>query len=129
MKNQEAQKASYLKLDRSHQLGNLASEIARIKRNLREGDEVGKQIALSSLEDCRDCIEWTITTLDLMNSEADLNLAEELLQIGRQLTVWKLHAQDVFGSEEKRLESAAIAQQWSQELLEKSGLLQSSEPN
>ncbi|MGG6268787.1 hypothetical protein ACQ4M3_31505 [Leptolyngbya sp. AN03gr2] len=128
MNNQEAQKMGYLKLERSHQLGNLASELARIRRNLQEGDEVGKQIVLSSIETCQDFTEWTITTLDLMNSESDLNLAEELLRIGRQLTVWKFHVQEVFETQEKRLESAAIAQQWSQELLAKSGLLQSSEP-
>lgn len=124
MKNQEAQKTSYLKLDRSYQLGNLASELARIKTNLQVGDEVGRQIALSSIEACQDFTEWTITTLDLMNSETDLNLAEELLRIGRQVTVWKLHAQEIFETEEKRLEIAAIAQQWSQVLLTESGLLQ-----
>ena len=124
MNNQEAQKVSYLELDRSHQLGNLASELARIKRNLREGDEVGRQIALSSIEACQDFTEWTITTLDLMNSESDLNLAEELLRIGRQLTVWKLHADEVFRTEEKRSEIAAIAEQWSHDLLTQSGLLQ-----
>ena len=124
MTNQEVQKASYLKLDRSHQIGDLASELARIKRNLREGGEAGEQIALSSIEICQDFTEWTITTLDLMNSEADLNLADELLKIGRQLTVWKFHAQEVFAIEAKRLEIAAIAEQWSRELLSKSGLLQ-----
>lgn len=61
MNNQEAQKTSYLKLDRSHQLGNLASELA---------------------------------------------------------------AQEVFGIETKRLEIAAIVEQWSRELLKLSGLLQ-----
>ncbi len=86
MNNQEAQKASYLELDHSRQLGNLASELARIEGNLREGDEVGKQVALASIETCQDFTEWIITTLDLTNSESDLNLAEELLQIGRQLT-------------------------------------------
>ncbi|MBW4526086.1 MAG: hypothetical protein KME18_12945 [Phormidium tanganyikae FI6-MK23] len=124
MKNQEAQKESYLELDRSHQLGDLASELARIRTNLREGDEVGKQIALSSIETCQDFTEWTITTLDLINSEAGLDLAEELLQIGWQLTVWKFHAQEIFGIEAKRLEIAAIVEQWSRELLAKSGLLQ-----
>ncbi|MCU0550509.1 MAG: hypothetical protein MUC48_14265 [Leptolyngbya sp. Prado105] len=124
MNNQEAQKASYLALDRSHQLGNLASELARIQRNLREGDEVGHQIALSSIEICQDLTEWTITTLDLKNSESDLDLAQELLRIGRQLTVWKLHAQEAFGTEEKRSELAAIAQHWSHDLLARSGLIQ-----
>lgn len=123
MKNQEAQKTSYLRLDRSHQLGNLASELARIRRNLYQGDEVAKQIVLSSFEICQDFTEWTITTLDLMNNEADLNLAEELLRMGRQLTIWQSHAQEVFGTEEKRLEIAAIVEQWSQDLLTQSGLL------
>lgn len=124
MKSQEAQKTSYLTLDRSHQLGNLASELARVRTSLREGDEVGKQIVLSSIETCQDFTEWTIATLDLINSEDDLNLAEALLRIGRQITVWKLHAEEAFGTEEKRLEIAAVVEHWSQELLAKSGLLQ-----
>lgn len=124
MKNLDTRKDSYLKLDRSRQLGNLASELARIRSNLREGDAVGAQVAISSLEVCQYFTEWTITTLNPMHSESDLSLAEELLQLGRQVTGWKHHWQSVWQDVGEQSRVAAIVEQWQCRMLERSGLLQ-----
>ena len=83
MRNWEAAKISYLKGDRPHQLGNLASSLARVKTNIHEGDEVGGQIAIAVIEECQYFTEWTITTLNTMQDESDLILAQELLTLGR----------------------------------------------
>ena len=126
MRNWEAAKASYLKCDRPHQLGNLASSLARVRTNIREGDAVGGQVAIAVIEECQYFTEWTITTLNTLQDEADLMLAQELLTLGRQLTKWKLHWQDLWQDGVKRLEIATTAEQWSRTMLERSGLLQAS---
>jgi hypothetical protein len=124
MRNWEATKISYLKSDRPHQLGNLASSLARVRTNIRVGDEVGGQVAIAVIEECQHFTEWTIMTLNTMQDESDLMLAQELLTLGRQLTRWKLHWQDLWQDLAKRLEIATVAEQWSQTMLERSGLLQ-----
>ena len=124
MRNWEAAKISYLKGDRPHQLGNLASNLARVRTNIREGDEIGGQIAIAVIEECQHFTEWTITTLNTMQDESDLMLAQELLTLGRQLTQWKLHWQDLWQDLAKRLEIATAVEQWSKTMLERSGLLQ-----
>jgi len=124
MKNLNTRKDSYLRLDRSRQIGNLASELARIRSNLREGDAVGAQVAISSLEMCQYFTEWTITTLNLLDNEADLALAEELLRLGRQVTGWKHHWQSIWQDAGERSRVAVIVEQWRGQMLERSGLLQ-----
>jgi len=124
MKNLNTRKDSYLRLDRSRQIGNLASELARIRSNLREGDAVGAQVAITSLEMCQYFTEWTITTLNPMHSESDLALAEELLRLGRQVTGWKHHWQSIWQDAGERSRVAVIVEQWRGQMLERSGLLQ-----
>lgn len=124
MKNLDTRKDSYLRLDRSRQIGNLASELARIRSNLREGDAVGAQVAIASLEMCQYFTEWTITTLNPMHSESDLALAEELLRLGRQVTGWKHHWQSIWQDAGERSRVAVIVEQWRGQMLERSGLLQ-----
>jgi len=124
MRNWEITRINYLRFDRSQQLGNLASSLARIRTNAREGDETGNEVAIAVIEECQYFTEWTITTLNTMQNDVDLTLAEELLRLGRQLTHWKWHWLEIWQDEAQRLEIAAIAEQWSQEMLERSGLLQ-----
>jgi hypothetical protein len=124
MRNWENTKASYLKSDRPHQLGHLASSLARIRINIREQDEIGGQIAIAVIEECQHFTEWTITTLNTMQNESDLILAQELLTLGRQLTRWKLHWHDLWQDGDKCLEIATAAEQWSSIMLERSRLLQ-----
>jgi hypothetical protein len=124
MRNWETTKINYLKFDRSQQLGNLASNLARIRTNVREGDDVGNKVAIAVIEECQYFTEWIITTLNTMQNEVDLILAEELLRLGRQVTHWKWHWHEIWQDETQRLEVAAVAEQWSQEMLERSGLLQ-----
>lgn len=124
MKNLNTRRESYLRLGRSRQLGNLASELARIRSNLREGDVVGAQVAISSLEMCQYFTEWTITTLNPLHNQADLALAEELLRLGRQVAGWKHHWQLVWQDAGERSQVAALVEQWQDQMLERSGLLQ-----
>jgi hypothetical protein len=124
MKNWEGAKANYLKLDRSQQLGNVASSLSRIRTNLQFQDEPGDQVALAAIEECQRLTEWTTTTLNLQSDEYDLSLAETLLAVGRQVSRWKHDWQHCRQDDKKREEMMAIAEQWSREILKQSGLLQ-----
>jgi hypothetical protein len=124
MKNWEIVKANYWRLDRPQQLGNLASSLQRIQTNLQFQDEPGDQIALAAIEECQHCTEWVVTTLNLQGDESDFNLANTLLQLGRQVSQWKSAWQAYCHNEVERAEIMAIAQQWSEKMLEQSGLLQ-----
>jgi hypothetical protein len=124
MKNWEAAKANYLRLDRSQQLGNIASSLKRIGTNIQFKDELGYQAALAAIEECQHLTEWLITTLNLQGDESDLSLAETLLQVGRQASQWKYEWQQCCQNNEKCKEVATISGQWSEQMLERSGLLQ-----
>jgi hypothetical protein len=124
MKNWETAKINYLRLDRPQQLGNLASSLQRIQTNLQFQDEPGDQIALAAIEECQHFTEWVVTTLNLQGDESDFNLANTLLQLGRQVSQWKSAWQAYCHNEVERAEIMAIAQQWSEKMLEQSGLLQ-----
>jgi hypothetical protein len=66
MRNWETTKASYLKFDRPHQLGHLASSLERVRTNIWEADEVEGQSAIAVIEECQRFTEWTIATLNTM---------------------------------------------------------------
>ena len=124
MKNWEAAKANYLRLDRPQQLGSVASSLKRIGTNIQFKDEPGYQVALAAIEECQHLTEWLITTLNPQGDELDLNLAETLLQVGRQSSQWKYEWQHCCQNSEKCKEVATISEQWSERMLERSGLLQ-----
>jgi hypothetical protein len=44
--------------------------------------------AIAVMEECQHFTEWIITTLNTMQNDIDLALAEELLRLSRQLTRW-----------------------------------------
>jgi hypothetical protein len=124
MKNWEAAKTSYLRLDRPQQLGSVASSLKRIGTNIRFRDEPGYQVALVAIEECQHLTEWLIPMLNLQTDDLDLNLAEMLLQVGRQVSQWKYEWQYCCQNGEKCEEVAIISEQWSNQMLEQSGLLQ-----
>lgn len=124
MKNWETAKANYLRLDRPQQLGSIASSLKRIATNIQFQDESGYQVALAAIAECQHLTEWLMTTLELQTDESDLSLAETLLQVGRQVSQWKYSWQHYCQNSAKREEVATISKQWSEQTLERSGLLQ-----
>jgi hypothetical protein len=124
MKNWETAKANYLQLDRPQQLGSIASSLKRIGTNIQFKDEPGYQVALAAIEECQRLTEWLITTLNLQTDDSELNLAEMLLQVGRQVSQWKYEWQHCCQNSGQREEVARIVMQWSEKILQQSGLLQ-----
>jgi hypothetical protein len=109
MKNWESAKVNYLRLDRSQQLGNLASSLSRIQANLQFQDDPGDQVAFAAIEECQRLTKWTTTTLNLQASESDLNLAETLLDGGRQVSRWKYNWQQCRQDGKRREEVGSCA--------------------
>jgi hypothetical protein len=123
MKNWETAKANYSRLDRPQQLGSIASSLKRIGTNIQFKDEPGYQVALAAIEECQRLTEWLIITLNLQTDDSELNLAEMLLQVGRQASQWKYDWQHCCQNSAKCEEVATISEQWSEKMLEQSGLL------
>jgi hypothetical protein len=124
MKNWETAKANYLQLDRPQQLGSIASSLKRISTNIQFKDESGYQVTLAAIEECQRLTEWLITTLNLQTDDSDLSLAEMLLQVGRQVSQWKHEWQHYCKNSGQREEVSPIVMEWSETILQQSGLLQ-----
>jgi hypothetical protein len=123
MRNWEAAKARYLQLDRPQQLGNFASTLRRIRANLKFRDDPEGQVAFAAIEECQHFTEWTVTILDLQTNELDITLAEELLELGREVSQWKHEWRHSWQDGAKCEVMATIAEQWSQKILKQSSLL------
>ena len=112
-----ARKDRYLRDHFPVRLGNLASNLARI-------DSIAKHPTLSEsasnvVIESKLFIEWTA-------ADASLSLQVELLELQRILARWGLAWDEIWGDAERRGSVAAEARQWSNRILELSGLLQTS---
>jgi hypothetical protein len=110
-----AKKQRYLRDHLPIRLGNLASNLARLDSMVKHpmlGDSACKVVIESKL-----FIEWTA-------AEASLSQQVELLELQRMLARWGLAWEDIWSDSERRSLIAAEARQWSNRVLELSGLLQ-----
>lgn len=98
-------------------LGGLAANLARVNSFSDHDDH--KETVSSLLAESQYFIEWTA---------ADANLAQqvELLELQRTLACWRLAWNEIWSDPERRRNIAAESRQWSNRILELSGLLQSS---
>lgn len=109
-----ATKARYLQFDSSHQLGHLASNLARLRSLCN--NPLHQEAALSVIEESQHFIEWTAPSMDL-------DVAAELLDLQHQLSNWKNHWSPLWSNACDRLHVAEQAQGWCDRLLDHSGLL------
>lgn len=112
-----ARKDRYLRDHLPVRLGNLASNLARI-------DSISKHPTLSEsasnvVIESKLFIEWTA-------ADASLSQQVELLELQRTLARWRLAWDEIWDDSERRGSIAAEARQWSNRILELSGLLQTS---
>lgn len=112
-----ARKDRYMRDHFPIRLGNLASNLARI-------DSIAKHPALSEsansvVIESKFFIEWTAI-------DASLSQQTELLELQRMLARWGLAWNEIWNDSERRGSIAAEARQWSNRVLELSGLLQTS---
>lgn len=114
MRNWEALKLRYLRDELPIRLGEIASNLARIKtlsKNIAHSDTV-----VSLIDESKIFIEWTA-------NDADIDTAGELVELQIQLALWQLRWTKIWADPAQRMEVAAQAQIWSDRILERSGLL------
>jgi len=112
----EARKERYLRDPLPVRLGNLASNLARIRsfsNHATMGEAAGKVFDESKL-----FIEWTVEDAN-PPQQAELNELRELI------SRWRMELTEIWNDAERRNDVATQAGAWSQKILESSGLLNS----
>jgi hypothetical protein len=112
---QSAKKERFLRDQLPVRLGNLASNLARVESISKH--PALREAASKVLTESKFFIEWTA-------ADASLPQQVELLELQRTLVRWQLGWDKIWEDAERRSRMAAEARQWSNHLLESSGLLQ-----
>jgi hypothetical protein len=114
MSNLEQRRSRYLQDALPVRLGGLAANLSRIA-SFSKHDGVSDVVS-SILLESRWFIEWTA-------KDFEISKAAELVNLQRKLALWDLESQQNWHDENWRNALADQASQWSQRILEMSGLL------
>lgn len=114
MKNLEQKRERYLRDPLPVRLGGLAADLARIASSARH--TLGNASVAEMIEESRYLIEWTA-------AEAEPEIAGELVDIQRMLTLWRRAWPEAQHSQAQRLLLSVQAKKWSDQDLGYSGLL------
>ena len=95
-------------------LGGLAANLARVKSFSNYADN--DVLVNSLLDESKYFIEWTA-------AEADAEVTAELVQLQLQLARWQRKWPSIWADETQRMAMAETAKQWSERVLDLSGLL------
>lgn len=117
MRNWTALKERYLRDELPIRIGNLASNLARIKSRCQT--LAHRELVEGLLQESKYFIEWTAPA-------AEIDTAAELVELQRQLVSWQFHWVNIWDDPEQRLKVAEQAKVWSERVLEMSGLLSES---
>ncbi|MFQ5864673.1 MAG: hypothetical protein ACE5IW_05525 [bacterium] len=114
MKNLAKRRSRYLQDSTPVRLGGLAANLGRVASFSKHADH--QDVVNSILQESKWFIEWTAGDLEI-------DQAAELVRLQVQLALWQLKAQTEWSDESWRNRLAADSRQWSERLLEMSGLL------
>lgn len=114
MRNWESLKQRYLQDDLPIRLGNLASNLARIKS--QSLFEVNYGLVENLLIESKFFIEWTA-------AEAEIEIAAELVQLQIQLSQWESRIKELWTDIDERHKLSEASGLWSDKVLDWSGLL------
>lgn len=95
-------------------LGGLSASLARIASSARR--ETGSDAVTLMVNECRWLIEWTA-------AEAEAEVAAELVDIQRMLTLWRRAWPEAQSSPSQRTLLSLQAKKWADQVLDYSGLL------
>src|SRR5262245_36582956 len=112
----DARKARYLRDPLPVRLGNLASNLARI-RSIATQPDLG-EAARRVIRESEYFVEWA-------GKDADLQIQIELVELQRQLARWQFKWNEIWNDLERRASLAEQAGAWSEKILHRSGLLNS----
>jgi len=105
--NWDLLKQLYLKSDQASQFHSLALNLTRVQtltQNRMDGP-----IAKHLIRESQFFIEWTVPTLDL---ETEIDFATDLVDLQRLLDRWKLHWEEYWDNDQKRLAMIEALKPW-----------------
>src|SRR5262245_58919280 len=109
-----ARKERYLRDPLPVRLGNLASNLARI-RSIATQPELG-EAATRVIRESEHFVDWA-------GEDAEIEVKIELEELQRQLARWQFKWHEIWNDHEKRNSIAEQAGVWSKKILDRSGLL------
>lgn len=117
MVNKEKLYQRFMRDPLERRLGNLASTLGKISSNARNSETPNAVSDL--LDEAKHLIEWTA-------ADADSEIAAELVQMQRLITLWQKTWSTVYKDKTQRILLATQAKEWSDKALQNSGLIYSS---
>jgi hypothetical protein len=117
--NKEKLRQRFLRDSLPVRLGGLAATLARVSSSAREAEN--PVIVSGLMDEARYLIEWTA-------AEAEPEVAAELVQTQRLLTLWLRAWNAAHADRHQRVLLAAQAKEWSDKTLQYSGLLNEDNP-
>lgn len=114
MRDWNVLKERYLRDELPQRLGNLASNLARIKSRCQ--NTANCELVRSMLQESKLFIEWTA-------GDAEVEIAAELVELQIQLAWWQYRWLRIWDDAEQRMNVAEQARIWSEKVLNWSGLL------
>jgi hypothetical protein len=114
MRNWNVLKERYLRDELPIRLGNLASNLARIKSRCQ--NLAKRELVESLLQESKLFIEWTVP-------DAQVEIAAELVELQIQLALWQYCIARIWDDGSQRMLFAEQAKVWSERVLNLSGLL------
>jgi hypothetical protein len=114
MVNKEKLYQRFMRDPLERRLGNLASTLGKISSNARNSDKPNTVSEL--LDEAKHFIEWTA-------ADADSEVAAELVQTQRLITLWQKTWSTVYKDKTQRILLATQAKEWSDRALQNSGLV------
>ncbi|MDY6939770.1 MAG: hypothetical protein SWY16_19225 [Cyanobacteriota bacterium] len=110
-------KQRYLQDELPVRLGNLASNLTRIKSRCQ--NTANRDLVEGLLQESKLFIEWTAP-------DAEIEVAGELVELQIQLAQWQYGWLRIWDEEEQRIQVTERAKSWSERVLNLSGLLSTS---
>ncbi len=114
MRDWNALKSRYLRDELPIRLGNLASNLARIKSRCQ--NSANGELVEGLLQESKLFIEWTA-------KDAEVEIAAELVELQVQLACWQYSWARIWEDAEQRMRVAEETKIWSEKVLSMSGLL------
>lgn len=114
MSKLEKLRSRYLQDSIAIRLGGLAANLARVASFSK--NEGNQEAALTTLQESKWFIEWTA-------GELDFQQAAELIDLQIQIALWQLRSDKNWNDDTWRSELIALSNQWSQRVLQISGLI------
>ena len=106
----------YLSDETPTRLGNIASNMARIRSFCR--NMTNRDAAIGIFQENKYFLEWAGT-----DTNTDIETVTELLELQRQLTRWQTHWAEIWDNPEEKQKVADRSQFWADRILQLSGLL------